>query len=73
MPRLPIDHFTEKNFRRLIVRMMVEWGNDPKKCGLCGSKARTVIHHIRYDGATIADLRFACSKCNNARENKFLD
>lgn len=44
------------------------------KCQSCGisSKKKLVIHHNKYDGATMKDLRIICQRCNTQPENRLL-
>ena len=55
--------------RRLMIDQL---GKNPKICEFCGKRGRTVIHHKKYNGATLYDLAFVCSKCNNQTENRNL-
>ncbi len=49
-------------------------GRDPKVCELCGgsTKGRPNLHHTKYKSAAYKDLKIACTKCNNAQENRYL-
>jgi 5-methylcytosine-specific restriction endonuclease McrA len=67
MPRTDTDQYNG-SFRDIVIYCMTEKGQDPNVCFECGDKLTEVtrqIHHLKYDGATIADLRFGCSRCNN--------
>ena len=51
-------------------------GKDYSKCELCSkdlAEGQGSIHHTKYDGATLKDLRWVCQKCNTQPENKNLD
>ncbi len=74
MPRIECDTYQPKHspFGHIIYECMVNIGNDPDKCFECGIRLNDKnrqIHHLKYTGATIYDLRFGCSKCN--RKNKY--
>lgn len=46
---------------------MIKAGCDPNHCFDCAKELTEdtrQIHHLKYDGATIFDLRFGCGKCN---------
>lgn len=72
--RLDIDDYNDGTFRRILIALMVERGDDPHKCALCGvtSEEMMTIHHTKYVGATLADLVFACMSCQSKWENKAL-
>jgi hypothetical protein len=72
MPRR-IDDVYRDEFRQVVVAVMMERGNDPSVCHFCGAEGKTQIHHLRYDGATVDDLRFVCQRCNLQPENKKLE
>lgn len=58
--------------REICWQLMIERGDDPKVCALCGSKGKMTIHHTRYEGATLKDLVFACWNCQQNPINKGL-
>lgn len=72
--RQHMDEFGSGAFRSIVEQLMVARGLDPHVCGIC--KVRQLrkcdIHHLKYDGATIEDVIFACRSCNLAREQKGL-
>ena len=72
MPRHKTDNFEENALRHIIIRLMEQNGQDRSVCGMCDKIGPTVIHHTKYDGATIYDLIFVCQKCNTQPENKHL-
>src|SRR5918911_3820091 len=57
-------------FKDIVLQMMIDRGDNPKLCALCGKKSdkQMTIHHTRYAGATLADLVFACGSCQNKGE-----
>lgn len=46
-------------------------GKDRYRCELCLDQVPKgcVVHHTKYEGATIYDLMYLCQSCNLAREN----
>lgn len=61
--------------RDLIYQLMqTELGKDPHWCEYCWEEQsrRCEIHHERYAGATLYDLRFLCRRCQMQPENKNL-
>jgi hypothetical protein len=56
--------YVEECLRRL--------GRNPYWCVVCEETQpkRCIIHHTKYDGATIYDLVYACTSCNNSRMNR---
>lgn len=54
----------------------VQWcleqiGKDKYTCELCLEPVPKgcIVHHTKYEGATIYDLMYICGSCNLAREN----
>lgn len=49
-------------------------GLDPYYCMICEEfqESRCLIHHTKYQDATIYDLVYACASCNNSRANRGL-
>jgi len=47
-------------------------GRDFNTCEQCYKKGKTILHHTKYEKATIRDLQLVCQKCNVKTENKFL-
>jgi hypothetical protein len=62
------------SFKNIVRRLMIDRGDDPHLCALCGCRSEKpmTIHHTKYEGATLADLVFACMACQNKFENKGL-
>lgn len=60
--------------RDIVTRLMVEQGRNPKICDLCRMPQLKPcdIHHTKYEGAKVEDLRFVCRRCNLAPDNKGL-
>lgn len=58
----------------LIVQMFKSQGRDFKTCEICSKpiKGKYVLHHTKYDGATIKDIRISCKSCDQKAENKNL-
>jgi hypothetical protein len=71
--RLASDDYINP-LKDIIIQLMVQRGDDPHLCALCGdrSEKRMTIHHTRYEGATLADLVFACMRCQLQWENRGL-
>ncbi len=70
--RIPVidDH---KELKPLIRHLMVNnLHKDPESCEMCGCRYKALIHHPRYEGATLYDLMFICARCNNNKANKGL-
>jgi hypothetical protein len=64
-----------KQMRHLIVGILEQQGRDFGRCEQCGDvipAGKFELHHTRYDGATLADLRIVCKACNLSRQNMFL-
>lgn len=62
----------DRTFRHLVWQLMVtELGLDPNTCQFCEVEVPhgCDIHHTKYEGATIFDLRFVCRRCNLQPEN----
>src|SRR6476469_6275204 len=55
------------SFKYIVHRLMIDRGDDPNLCALCGDRSEKpmTIHHTKYEGATLADLVFACMACQN--------
>jgi len=64
--RKEIDRY-QAHFKQIVEHCMVKAGCNPRSCFECGvrlnNKTRQ-IHHLKYEGATIRDLRFGCHECN---------
>lgn len=67
--RIKLDD--NKQIKSLLRQLLTETLNkDPSVCGLCGEKCKTMIHHTKYDGATLYDLLLICNSCNNLKANR---
>lgn len=71
MPRIRAtdDNVNIINYVRAIFKAQ---GRDMTKCEMCGVKLHTekpIIHHGKYEGATLKDLQIVCQKCNLQPEN----
>lgn len=53
--------------------LLTAQGRKFDKCELCGSSRNIMLHHKRYNGATLADIVIVCAKCNLAKSNKGLE
>ena len=76
MPREPRDHILTTNpLYEIILHVLTKRGRDLNKCELCGGSfnGRPNLHHTKYDGATVDDIRIVCSKCDKQPENKGLE
>lgn len=70
MPRLEPDR--KEDIRKYLIATLEHQGRDFGVCELCDSlipPKKFVLHHTKYDGATIKDIRIACQKCNLLPEN----
>lgn len=50
-------------------------GKDFTKCEECGvdlPEGKAEMHHTKYEGATINDIKIVCHPCNMKPENRFL-
>lgn len=63
-----------RNLRPYIDECMRRLGKDPYFCEVCEERQerKCIIHHTKYDGATVYDLVYACTSCNNSRGNRGL-
>lgn len=70
--RQAIDGSTD--IRKYYKAILEKQGKDFYTCEFCGikSKKKLDIHHTKYNGATINDLKIVCRKCNLNRNNCFL-
>ena len=68
------EHRMSRQFREIILTMMRQEGRDFTQCELCPATITGTpnMHHTKYEGATYADLKLVCTKCNTAPENRFL-
>lgn len=71
--RLRMDDYISP-LREIIIQLMIQRGDDPHVCALCGKRdgKQMTIHHKRYEGATLADLVFACMQCQLQWANRGL-
>lgn len=62
------------SFKDIVIQLMIQRGDNPYKCALCDkvSEKRMTVHHTKYEGATLADLVFACMRCQLQFENRGL-
>lgn len=72
MPRHNADNYRPW-FMQVIRFSMEQAGKDPDSCALCGKRRKTMVHHAKYEGATIRDLHFVCTSCNLKAINKNLE
>lgn len=65
---------TPGRFRDAVVSCLERLGKDPFFCENCQEpqEKKCDIHHTKYEGATIYDLRYVCRSCNLSRVNKGL-
>lgn len=59
----------------LIKAVLKKQGRNFDVCELCGKimgENKAQLHHTKYEGATIYDLKIVCHRCNTQQENKFL-
>jgi 5-methylcytosine-specific restriction endonuclease McrA len=56
-----------------VLAIFKQKGRDLHTCEYCGeSIEKPILHHERYEGATIEDLKIVCQRCNTRSENKLL-
>jgi hypothetical protein len=58
--------------RAYCTEILTRWGRDFTRCEQCGEPTndKPDLHHTRYEGATIDDMRIVCRRCNLAPENR---
>lgn len=68
-------HWIGPTFMPYVEYCLKQLGKDKYVCELCWDSVPKgcVVHHTKYEGATIYDLMYICTSCNLARENKGLD
>lgn len=60
--------------RDLQKAMLIKQGRSFDKCEECGStKGKMVMHHPKYVGATLQDLKIICQSCNTKARNRNLE
>lgn len=62
------------NITVYVHEVLREFGKDRYTCEICleAVPQGCVIHHTKYEGATVYDLLYICQSCNLSRENKGL-
>jgi len=65
--RQPIDG--DQHIDRYIWAIFRYWGWDRSMCQLCGHRGITELHHTKYDGCTLYDIRIVCRSCNRLSVN----
>lgn len=58
---------------KYVIPLLQAQGRDFNKCEFCGKEGKTVVHHTKYIGATLKDLRLICQKCDKQKENQGLE
>lgn len=63
------EYHITAHFMLIIDECLRMLGKDPMFCEICEMwQARKCdVHHMKYEGATIYDLQYACRSCNTAR------
>ncbi len=58
----------------MIIILLKRIGKSFDRCEQCYRElhGKFVLHHTKYDGATIYDLEIVCQRCNTQPENKGL-
>ena len=60
----------QSDITKYIKAILKSQGRDFSKCELCGAKLKKpVIHHTKYEGATMNDIQIICQSCNLKKEN----
>jgi 5-methylcytosine-specific restriction endonuclease McrA len=62
------NHYTWTGGTRMTARTMaLKYGFNLNKCSICGSKDRTVVHHVdeNYRNNELKNLRILCYRCHN--------
>ena len=69
------DNDITPSFEPYVHECLLRLGKNRYVCEICLDPAPKgcVIHHTRYNMATVYDLMYVCQSCNLARENKGLD
>ena len=68
--RQQIDDDARTTLRPHIMECFKRMGKKMDECELCGiTGVKLDIHHTKYDGATVYDLKLACRSCNLIKEN----
>lgn len=62
------------SFKPYVIEALRLLGKNPYICEICLESVPKgcVIHHTKYEGATVYDLMYICMSCNLSRENKGL-
>ncbi|MEW1951073.1 hypothetical protein AB0280_17700 [Pseudarthrobacter sp902506025] len=68
------ENWIRPSFMVYVVEALERLGKDRYTCELCLEHVPQgcVVHHTKYEGATIYDLMYICYSCNLSRENKGL-
>lgn len=70
------EHELSYYMRILVNSKLRREGRDFSKCEECGDpipEGKHQLHHTKYDGATLKDIRIVDAKCNQKPENKLLN
>lgn len=61
-------------FMPYVVEALRRLGKNPYICELCDDPVPKgcIVHHTKYEGATVYDLMYICTSCNLSRANKGL-
>lgn len=74
MPRQDRDHILTTNpLYEIVLNILKKEGRDFTHCEECGKEIKRFnLHHTKYDGATLRDIKIVCTKCNTSTRNKGL-
>lgn len=62
------------NILNYVIAIFEQQGRDFYTCEICGfkSKEKLGLFHLKYDNATINDIKIGCQKCNCREEYQLL-
>lgn len=68
-----LNQDNNSNTKRYLRFLLQQRGTDFTKCNLCGkSLKKSILHHKKYDNATLSDVTIVCYSCNNKKVNRQL-
>jgi hypothetical protein len=72
---LRIHADSDRDITKYIKVILNDQNVDFTKCSYCGNEIKNnkKLHHTKYDGATIYDIKILCHSCNLKKENRNLE
>lgn len=69
-----VEHQISTSFMPYVIEALTRLGKDRYTCEICLEPVPKgcIVHHIKYEGATVYDLMYVCGSCNLSRANKGL-